>query len=67
MFSARLKFVLVRQEQRCVLLEGLGPNVSKLLLSCEHLPSWNYRRVIKLGTSLPVPEICVVIKPVTYA
>jgi hypothetical protein len=41
--------------------------VSKYLLSCEHLPSWNYRRVIKLGTSMAAPEMCVVIMSVTYA
>ena len=66
-FSFCLKLVLVRQRQRYVLFEGLRSNVSKLLLSCEHLPSWNYRRVIKLGTGLPAPEMCVVIMSVTYA
>jgi len=41
--------------------------VSNLLLSCERLTSWNYRRVIMLVTGLPAPEMCVVIMSVTYA
>ena len=65
-FSFCLKLVPVRQGQRYVLLEGLRSNMPKLLLSCERLPSWNYRRVIKLGTGSPAPEMCVVIMSVTY-
>lgn len=57
----------MRPGQRYILFEGFRSNVSKLLLSCEHLPSWNYRHVIKLGTGLRAPEMCVVIMSVTYA
>jgi hypothetical protein len=57
----------VQQGQRYVLSEGLRSNVSNLLLSYEHLPSWNYRSVIKLGTGLSAPEMCVEIMSVTYA
>jgi len=59
--------VLVPQGQLYILFEGLRSNASKLLRSCEHLGPWNYRRVIKLGTGLPAPEMCVVIMSVTYA
>jgi hypothetical protein len=66
-FPVVVKSVLILEGQLYVLLEGLRSNVSKSLLSLKHLPSWKYRRVIKQGTRLSAPEICVVITCVTHA